>query len=50
VGIVLGLDDRKGNIGLVIEDVIGAPSLSACDQLAVDDDVPLDEAHLLADL
>ena len=50
VGIVLGLDDRDGNVRLVVEDVVGALGLSARDQLAAHDDAALGEAHLLADL
>ena len=50
MGIVLGLDDRDGNVRLVVEDVVGALGLSARDQLATHDDAALGEAHLLADL
>ena len=50
VVVVLGLDDREGNVGLVIEDVVGSLGFAACDQLAADDDAALGEADLLADL
>ena len=50
VCVVLGLDDREGNVGLVVEDVVGALGLTASDQLAANDDAALGEADLLADL
>ena len=50
VRIVLGFDDREGDVGLVVQDVVGALGLAACDQLAADDDAALGEAYLLADL
>ena len=50
VRIVLGLDDGKGNVGLVVQDVVGALALPACDQLSANDDAALGETHLLADL
>ena len=40
----------KGNVGLIIEDVIGALGLSARDQLAANDDAAFGKTHLLADL
>ena len=48
--VVLGLDDREGNVGLVVENVVGALGLATCDQLAADDDAALGETDLLADL
>ncbi len=48
--VVLGLDQGDGNIGLVIEDVIGALGLAARDQLAADDDAALGETDFLANL
>jgi hypothetical protein len=48
--VVLCLDDGDGDIGLVIEDVIGAFRLATGDELAPNDDAPLGEGHLLADL
>ena len=50
VPVVLGLDDRERNVGLVVEDVVGPLAPPARHQLAPDDDAPLGEAHLLADL
>ena len=50
VGVVLGLDQRNGNVGLVIEDVIGTLALAPADQLATHDDPALGEADFLADL
>ena len=38
------------DVGLVIEDVVGALGLAAGDELAADDDAALGEADLLADL
>jgi hypothetical protein len=39
--VVLCLDDGDGDIGLVIEDVIGAFRLATGDELAPNDDAPL---------
>ena len=50
VVVVLGLDDREGDVGLVVQDVVGAFGLAARDQLAADDDAALGEVDLLADL
>ena len=50
VVVVLGLDDGDGDVGLVVEDVVGALGLAARDQLAADDDAALGEADFLADL
>ena len=50
VVVVLGLDDGDRNIGLVIKDVVGALGLAARYQFAADDDAPLGESDLLADL
>ena len=50
VVVVFGLDQGDGDVGLVIEDVIGALDLAAADQLAAHDDLPLGETELLADL
>ena len=50
VSVILGLDHGHGNVGLVIEDVVGPVTLTAADQLAAHDDAPLGEADLLADL
>ena len=45
VGIVLGLDQRERDVGLVIEDVVGALGLAAGDQLAANDDPALGESR-----
>lgn len=50
VEVVLGLDDGDGDVGFVVEDVVGAFVLAARDQLAADDDAALGEADFLADL
>ena len=50
VGVVLGFDERDGDVGLVMEDVVGPLALSAADQPAAHGDAALGEAHLLADL
>ena len=50
VVVVLGLDERDRDVGLVVEDVVGALGLAARDQLAANDDAALGEADLLADL
>jgi len=48
--VVLRLDDGDGDIGPVLEDVIGAFRLATGHELAPDDDAPFGEGHLLADL
>ena len=50
VCVVLGLDHRQGNIGLVVEDIVGALGLAARDQLAAHDDPAPGEGDFLADL
>jgi hypothetical protein len=50
MGIVLGLDQRQRDVGLVIEDIISPLGLAPRDQLAAHDDAALSEAHLLANL
>ena len=45
VVVVLGLDQRERDVGLVVEDVVGALGLAAGDQLAADDDAALGEAR-----
>ena len=50
VVVVLGLDQRERDVGLEIEDVVGALGLAARDQLAAHDDAALGEADLFADL
>ena len=50
VGVVLGLDQGDGYVGLVIEDVVGPLALATADQLAAHDDAALGEADLLANL
>ena len=50
VGVVLCLDQGDGDVGLVIEDVVGPLALASADQLAAHDDAALGEAHFLADL
>jgi hypothetical protein len=50
VGLVLGFDQRERNVGLEIEDIIGAFGLAAADQPSADDDAALGEADLFADL
>ncbi len=46
--VVLGLDQRQRDVGLVVEDVVGPLGLAAADQLAAHDDAALGEADLLA--
>ncbi|MNR25485.1 hypothetical protein D3C85_1426390 [compost metagenome] len=48
--VVLGLDDGQGHVGLVVEDVVGAPGLATAMQLAAHDDAALGEADFLAHL
>ena len=50
VVVVLGLDDGDGDVGLVIEDVIGALGFATGDELSANDDAALGEGDLLADL
>jgi hypothetical protein len=50
VVVVLGLNKSKGDVRLVVENVIGAFGLAAGDELAPDDDPPLGEANFLANL
>ena len=50
VVVVLGLDDRDRDVGLVIEDVVGPLGLAARDELAANDDPAVGEGDLLADL
>ncbi len=38
LGVVLRFDERDGDIRLVVEDVVGALGLAACDELAANDD------------
>lgn len=47
---ILGLDDGQGDVGLVVEHVVGALAFAARDQLAAHDDAALGKAHLLTDL
>ena len=46
VVVVLGLDDGDRDVGLVVEDVIGALRLAARDQLPADDDAPFGKSRL----
>ena len=48
--VVVGFDNRERNIGLVIEDAVGALRLAAGDELAADDDAAFGEADLFAKL
>ena len=50
VGVVLGFDEGDGDVGLVVEDVVGSLALASAGQLAAYDDSALCEADLLADL
>ena len=50
VGVVLCLDQRERDVGLEMEDIVGALGLAARDQLATHDDPALGEADLFADL
>ena len=50
VVVVLGLDQRDRDVGLVVEDVVGTLGFASGDQLAANDDAALGEADLLADL
>ena len=48
--VVLGFDEGDGDVGLVVENVVGALGLAAGDQLAADDDPAFGERDLLANL
>lgn len=48
--VVLGLDDGQRQVGLVVEDEVGAARLAPGMQPATDDDAALGEGNLLADL
>jgi len=48
--VVLCLDDGDRNVGLVIQDVIGTLGLATGDKLSPNDDAPLGEGHLFANL
>src|SRR3546814_3482122 len=50
VFVVLGLDDRQPQVGLAIQDEVGAPRLAAAVELAADDHPTLGEADFFADL
>ncbi len=50
VVIVLGLDDGDRDIGLVIQNVVGAFGLAARDELSAHDDAAFRESNLLANL
>ena len=50
VVVVLGLDDGDGDVGLVIEDVVGQLGLAAGDHLAPDNDPSFGESDLFANL
>src|SRR3546814_14511989 len=50
VCVVLGLDDRQPQVGLAIQDEVGAPRLAAAVELAADDHPTLGEADFFADL
>jgi hypothetical protein len=50
MGIVLGFDDGEGDIGLVVEDIVGALGFAAAHQFAAHNDPALGEAEFLADL
>ena len=48
--VILGLDHRNGEVGLVIENVVRAFGFTPSDHFTPDDDSPLGEAHLPANL
>ena len=50
MGIVLRFDDGERDIGLVVEDVVGALGFAAAHQFAAHNDPALGEAEFLADL
>ena len=50
VVVVLGFDKGDGDVGLVIEDAVGAFGFAARNKLSTNDDPPLGEADLLANL
>ena len=50
VNVVLGLDDGNGDVGLVVEDVVGEFGLPADDHLAADVDLALGEVDVVLDL
>lgn len=48
--IVFRLDHRDGDVGFVVEDVVGAFGLASGDEFAADDDTAFGEADFLAEL
>ena len=50
VGVVLGFNQGNGEIGLVVQDVIGPLGLAPADQLAAHDNAACGEADLAANL
>lgn len=48
--VVFGLDDGDGDVGLVIEDVVGPLGFAPRYELATHDDPALGKGHFLADL
>ena len=50
MGVALRLDQRDGDVGLVVKDVIGPFAFPPADQLAPHDDAAIGEADLLPDL
>ena len=48
--VVLGFDNSDGDVGLVVEDAVGAFGLAACDHLTANDDSSFGEANLFANL
>ena len=48
--VVLGFDQCDGQVGLVVEHVVGPLALAPADQLAAHDDAALGEVNFLADL
>ena len=48
--LILRLDDGDGNVGLVVEDVVGPLALASAGQLAAHGDAALGEADFLANL
>jgi hypothetical protein len=49
-GCCLSLDEGKGDVRLVVEDVVGTPGLAAGDQLSADDDPAFGKADFLTNL
>jgi trehalose synthase len=50
VSVVFRLDDRKGNVGFVVEDVISPPWFGPAHRVALDEHPAVGDVHFLSDL